>query len=172
MQEPLAKPEVYKTDLRLKCETLGTETDHIRKIMCIFKCNPTLQILYPTAFRSWQCASSEHRVRQMQEARKNTSSDARLADNFVPMAEWRQKLEQMKSQPDPSDGKKRMQHSMVKVLLAYACTMPPKRAEVGGLSFFPTEPTPENKTESQNYIVLDAALMRVTKHRTSPCSWH
>ena len=172
IHEILAKPEVYKTELRMKCENPGTETDHIKKIMCIFKCNPTLQIQHPTAFRSWQCASSEHRARQMQEARKNAPSNARQAENFVPMAEWRQKLEQMKSQPDPSDGKKRMQHIMVKVLLAYACTMPPKRAEMGGLRVFPTEPTPEEKTESPNHIVLDAALMRVTKHKTSKHAVH
>ena len=44
--------------------------------------------------------------------------------------------------------------------------MPPKRAEVGGLRVFPTEPTPEEKTESPNHIVLEAALMRVktSKH--------
>ena len=83
------------------------------------------------------------------------------------MAEWKQKLEQMKSQPNLSDARKRLQSSMVKVLLAYACTMPPKRAEVGGLRVFPTEPTLDEKAESPNHIVLDAALMRVTKHKTS-----
>ena len=172
IHEVMAKPEVYKTELRMKCESPGTEADHIKKIMCIFKCNPTLKVQHPTAYRSWQCASSEHRARQLQEARKNAPSNARQAENFVPMAEWKQKLEQMKSQPNLSDARKRLQSSMVKVLLAYACTMPPKRAEVGGLRVFPTEPTLDEKAESPNHIVLDAALMRVTKHKTSKHAAH
>ena len=167
IHEVLAKPEVYETELRIMCDCPGTEADHIKKIMCIFKCNPTLQIQHPTAFRSWQCASSEHRARQMQEARKNAPSNARQAENFVPMAEWRQKLEDMKSQPHPSDARKRLHNSMVKVLMAYACTMPPKRAEVGGLRVFSTDPTLD-----ENHIVLDAALMRVTKHKTSKHAAH
>ena len=68
--------------------------------------------------------------------------------------------------------KRRLQKSMVKVLLAYACTMPPKRAEVGGLRVFSTDPTLDEKAESPNHIVLDAALMRVTKHKTSKHAAH
>ncbi len=106
INEVLTKPEIYKTELRLQCETPGTERDHISKIMCIFKCNPIMKQQHPTAFRAWQCASSEHRAREMQEARLNAPINARQAENYVPMGAWKQKLEELRSQPEPSDPRK------------------------------------------------------------------
>jgi hypothetical protein len=61
---------------------------------------------------------------------------------------------------------------MAIMLLAYACAMPPKRAEVGSLKIFATEPTHEELANAPNHIVLDTALMRITKHKTSKHEAH
>ena len=79
------------------------------------------------------------------------------------MGAWKHKLEEMRSRPELSNSMKQNQRSMAIVLLAYACAMPPKRAEVGNLQIFATEPMQEELADAPNHIVLDTALMRRTK---------
>jgi hypothetical protein len=50
--------------------------------------------------------------------------------------------------------------------------MPPKRAEVGTLYLFDTEPQADEKEAFPNYIVLDRALMCINKHKTSKHEAH
>jgi hypothetical protein len=114
-------------------------------------------------------ASSEHNARTKREALCNAPSNPSQAENFVPMQEWHDQLKELESAEDPHAT---LQASLRLVFLAYACTMPPKRAEVGGIRIFETDPTEEQMAEVPNYMVMDRSVMHITRHKTSKHSAH
>ena len=52
--------------------------------------------------------------------------------------------------------------------------MPSKRAEVGTIHVFPTQPSEADVALTPNFIVMDSALMRITQHKKSKhvAHWH
>jgi hypothetical protein len=50
--------------------------------------------------------------------------------------------------------------------------MPPKRAEVGTIRVFPTQPSEADVALTPNFIVMDSALMRITQHKKSKHAAH
>ena len=50
--------------------------------------------------------------------------------------------------------------------------MPSKRAEVGTIHEFPTQPSEADVALAPNFIVMDSALMRITQHKKSKHAAH
>ena len=109
---------------------------------------------YPKAFDRWSKESAIQRSRQIKESRLNAPSNSRQAQNFVPMAEWRVALDLLANGEDPHSSLKKSQAFL---LLSYACTFPPKRADLGSVRIFPrgSEPCEEECNKHPNHIVLN-----------------
>ncbi len=153
METIIADPAFFRPLLIRSCSA-GTESCYISTIMGICKRNPQAS-----------CgASSEHNARSKREALSNAPSNPSLANNFVPMREWHEKLQELLSVEDPHAT---LLASMAVTFLAYACSMPPKRAEVGGICVFMTEPTEEDVARAPNRIIMDRSEMHITEHKTS-----
>jgi hypothetical protein len=133
VEEVIADPTCFRPHLMDKCGSKGTEASHISRILGIFHRNPDLKRRHHAAYEVWMRASSEHNARTKREALCNAPSNPSQAENFVPMQEWHDQLKELEAAEDPHAT---MQASLRLVFLAYACTMPPKRAEVGGIRIF------------------------------------
>lgn len=165
----LANPSRYTLELARKCASPYTVATYISRILSIFKHNPRLQLVYKSAHEAWSKASSEYRARQLKAGRLNQPTSTRQAQNYVPLQEWTSKFEKLCSEPDAHST---ADASMAHVLMAYACTMPPKRAEMGTVVIFKNEPTPEEASSAPNHIITATGIMRLTKHKTSKHAMH
>jgi hypothetical protein len=165
----LVNPSRYTLELAQKCASPYTVATYISRILSIFKHNPRLQLVYQSAHEAWSKSSSEYRARQLKAARLNQPTSTRQAQNYVPLPDWASKFEQLCSQPDAHST---ADASMAHVLMAYACTMPPKRAEMGTVVVFKKAPTPKEASSAPNHIILDTGIMRLTKHKTSKHAMH
>jgi hypothetical protein len=160
---------MYRVELNRLCKSPYSESTYISRVLSIFKCNANMKTTHAAAFEAWSRASSEHRARHLKVARQNAPTNARQSANFVPMDSWTQRLQVMKKDPDPHAT---LQSSMRFVFLAYACSMPIKRCEIGSLRIFKAEPSADELAAAPNYIVMDKALMRITRHKTSKHEAH
>jgi hypothetical protein len=164
IEEVIADPTHFRPYLLDKCSSKGTEASHISRILGIFNRNPDLKRRYQAAYEVWTRASSEHNARSKREALCNAPSNPSQAENFVPMLEWHEKLKELEAAGDPHAS---LQSSLRLVFFAYACTMPPKRAEVGGIRIFETEPNEAEMAAEPNHMVMDSSIMRIKEHKTS-----
>ena len=165
----LADPVQFRVKLSTLCKSPYTESTYISRVLSIFKANPQFKEKHKTAYEAWQRAASEHRARHLQVAKQNAPTSARQAENYAPMDEWRQCLEQQLTAAEPHAT---LRDSMTVLFLAYACTMPPKRAEIGTLRIFNHHPTAQEQEANPNYIVLSDAVMQINRHKTSKHAIH
>ena len=156
-------PGRYHEQLRQACAHEGSEKNHVERLISVFKRNPELKASHPEAYAAWAAARSEHTVRFEQRAMRNLPTPAQ-ARNIVSLGECDRKLAAPSAAPDPHAT---LQSSQALVLLAYFCSMPCKRAEVGTVAIFETMPTAEQAAAEPNYIVLDAAIMHLGQHKTA-----
>jgi len=169
IEEVLADPWRFRLDLLEAAGTPGTESSHISKLLGIFERNPELKRRHQAAYEAWVRASSEHRARQDRDSKKNAPSNPSQAANYVPMAAWRPKLEELLAASDPHST---VEKSMAILFMAYACMIPPKRAEVGGIRVFETAPAEQEAAQWPNHVILSDSEMRITKHKTSKHEVH
>jgi hypothetical protein len=165
----LSNPARYTLELAQQCSSPYTVATYISRILSIFKHNPRLQVVHKSAHEAWSKASSEYRARQLKAARLNQPTSTRQAQNYVPLQAWFDKFEHMCADPDAHATR---DSSMALLLMAYACSMPPKRAEMGTVILLNTEPTPDEAATAPNHITLDTGIMRLTKHKTSKHAMH
>lgn len=165
----LTNPQQYRAVLAQKCQSAYTESTYITALLSAFKHNQHLKMKHAEAYIMWARASSEHRAKHMKASRLNAPTHARQSENFVSMDEMRQKLSELSSGEDPHATRKQ---SLSLLVLMYACCMPPKRAEVGTVRIFQTEPEPHLKGLYPNYIVMDQSMMFITQHKTSKHEVH
>jgi hypothetical protein len=168
--EVLTDPGHFRIELNRMCKSPYTESTYISRLLSIFKCNPQLKVAHQAAFEAWSRASAEHRAKHLRTARQNAPTNARQAANYVPMDHWRNKLSELQSQP--ADPHSTRQQSMSLVFLAYACALPPQRAEVGSIRVFKAHPSPPELAAAPNHVIMDSAVMRITKHKTSKHEMH
>ena len=170
-------PSRFRLELYRACKENGksqyTESTYISRILSLFKHNQRLQHVHGAAFEAWSRAASEHRARHMQVSRQNAPTNASQARNYAPMADWQAAFEELRRAPDAHGT---LVKSQALLLFAYACTMPPKRAEMGSVRIFGeaslADPKPQNTTQHPNHIVLADAILRLTRHKTSKHEAH
>ena len=85
------------------------------------------------------------------------------------MDEWRQCLVRLQAESDPHAT---LQQSMALTFVAYACLLPPKRAEMGTLRIFDNPPSVAERAATPNHIVLSNATMHIGQHKTSKHAIH
>ena len=147
-----------------------TESTYISRILSLFRYNQRLQQVHGAAHEAWTRAGSEHRARQMRTALQNAPTSGSQARNYAPMADWQAAFEELQRAPGAHDT---LAKSQALVLLAYACTMPPKRAEMGTVRIFQARPDdPANLALFPNHIILAESVLRVAKHKTSKHAAH
>ena len=165
----LSNPKRFIAELAERYHSRYTEATYISRILSVFKHNHRLAALHANAHQTWMLASAEHRAKHLKVARSNAPTSTRQAANFVPIQTWHDKFKEMQAVDEPHST---LDKSMALLFMAYATCMPPKRAEVGTIRVFQTPPTAEQVASSPNYIILDAAVMHVTKHKTSKHQMH
>jgi hypothetical protein len=162
----VSKPQEFAEKLRRACTSEGTLKNHISSILCVCKYNPRMKETYPGAFERWSRESAVQRLRQLKESRLNAPSNSRQAQYFVPMAEWRVALDRSAKGEDPHSS---LNKSQAFLLLSYACAFPPKRADLGSLRIFPSEPSEQERNEHPNHIVWNDGepSMTIGQHKTA-----
>jgi hypothetical protein len=86
------------------------------------------------------------------------------------MHEWRAAQQALFADEDPHSSQ---QKSLALVLLTYAVSMPPKRAELGAVKVFQTQPDDEDELKAApNRLIVDQAKLFVGKHKTSKHDMH
>ncbi len=170
LQQPAVQPTTSSDPLCMVCKQKVAYDMPLRSLMTVvYKNNPELKVKHAEAYGVWSRASSELRAKHMKAARQNAPTSERQRANFVHMEDFRQELSELKAVDDPHATCKQ---SLALLFLTYACCMPPKRAEVGTLYIFDTEPKPEDKKAHPNHIVLDSCLMCIHQHKTSKHEAH
>ena len=79
------------------------------------------------------------------------------------MDEWHQRLKKLQEEGDCHST---LQGSMSLFVLAYACSMPSKRAEVGTIHVFPTQPSEADVALTPNFIVMAWTVRSCASHNT------
>jgi site-specific recombinase XerD len=167
LSQVVTKPEQFIEELRSKCTSEGTLKNHISTILCIFKYNPKMKETHPQAFERWSLASAEQRKRTIKESRMNAPSNSRQAENFVPMIEWQEALGHLMKDEEPHSS---LEKSQALVFLSYACSMPPKRSDLGSVKIFRSEPSETECKDHPNHIVLlneSQGRMVIAEHKTA-----
>ena len=136
LYEVVSKPEHFMEELRRKCTSEGTLKNHISTILCVFKYDPKIKEAHPQAFERWSLASAEQRKRSIMESKMNAPSNSRQAENFVPLAEWQEALVHLMKDEDPHSS---LEKSQALVFMSYACSMPPKRSDLGSVKILSQE---------------------------------
>ena len=138
--------------------------------MSLFRHNERLQQVHRAAFEAWSRASSEHRARHMQVARQNAPTNANQTRNYASMADWQAAFDRLRHTPGAHST---LSKSQALVLFAYACMMPPKRAEMGAVRIFQARPTDTTDlTTFPNHIIMSESVLRLMKHKTSKHQAH
>jgi site-specific recombinase XerD len=166
LYEVITKPEHFIEELRRKCTSEGTLKNHISTILCVFKYDPKIKEAHPQAFERWSLASAEQRKRTIKESRMNAPSNSRQAENFVPLDEWQEALVRLKDETPHSS----LDKSQALIFMSYACSMPPKRSDLGSVKIFGSEPSEEERKDQPNHLVLlnaSQGRMVIAKHKTA-----
>ncbi len=166
LYEVITKPKYFIEELRSKCTSEGTLKNHISTILCVFKYDPKIKEAHPQAFERWSLASAEQRKRTIKESRMNAPSNSRQAENFVPLAEWQEALVRLKDENPHSS----LEKSQALIFMSYACSMPPKRSDLGSVKIFGYEPSKAERKDHPNHLVLlstSQGRMVIAKHKTA-----
>ena len=167
LYEVVSKPELFIEELRRKCTSEGTLKNHISTILCVFKYDPKIKEAHPQAFERWSLASAEQRKRMIKESRMNAPSNSRQAENFVPLAEWQEAMGRLMKDENPHSS---LEKSQAIIFMSYACSMPPKRSDLGSVKIFISEPSEAERKDHPNHLVLLSASqgrMVIAKHKTA-----
>ena len=170
----VSNPGRFRLELCRACKDNNksqyTESTYISRILSLFRHNQRLQQVHGAAFEVWSRAASEHRARHMQVARQNAPTNASQVRNYTPLAEWQAAFDKLQHSPGAHDT---LAKSQALVLFAYACTMPPKRAEMGAVRIFLTRPDdPADLAPFPNHIIVSESVLRLTRHKTSKHEAH
>ena len=122
-------------------------------MLIFFDASPGLKESHPESHEEWTKAVAAEKERSLKESRSNAPSSSRQAENFVTMHEWRRALATLEEQADPHAT---LRASQIIVWITYTCTVPPKRADLGALRVFDSEPSEEEIERHPNHVVLAA----------------
>jgi hypothetical protein len=128
----------------------------------IFNQNAELQERYPDAHKAWRETAREHSMRAAAKSEENAPS-ARQAANLVPKSSWDQALKGRLAEADPHAS---LTASQAAVLIAYLAFIPPKRAGMGCVNVFASDPTPEQVAQHPNSLTLDSGTLRTRPRNT------
>ena len=139
--------------LRAACTSRNTFQNHATVVLIFFDASPGLKESHPESHEEWTKAVAAEKERSLKESRSNAPSSSRQAENFVAMHEWRRALATLEEQADPHAT---LRASQIIVWITYTCTVPPKRADLGALRVFDSEPSKEEIERHPNHVVLAA----------------
>ena len=139
--------------LRASCTSRNTFQNHATVVLIFFEASPGLKESHPESHEAWTKAVAAEKERSLKESRSNAPSSSRQAENFVTMHEWRRALAILEEQADPHAT---LRASQIIVWITYTCTVPPKRADLGALRVFDSQPSEEEVERHPNHVVLAA----------------
>ena len=139
--------------LRAACTSRNTFQNHATVVLIFFDASPGLKENHPESHQAWTKAVAAEKERSLKESRSNAPSSSRQAENFVTMHEWRRALATLEEQADPHAT---LRASQIIVWITYTCTVPPKRADLGALRVFDSEPSKDEVERHPNHVVLAA----------------
>jgi hypothetical protein len=83
------------------------------------------------------------------------------------LAEWQEKLDHLMKDKNCHSI---LEKSQALVFMSYACSMPPKRSDLGSIKIFGSEPSQAEQEDHPNYIVLpneSQGRMVIAEHKTA-----
>jgi hypothetical protein len=136
----------------------------------VYKHNPRLSTVYADAHAMWRNAGQVLRVKQKHTVKLNAPTNERQVQNYTPMHEWKAAQQALLADKDPHSTQ---QKSLAVVLLTYAVSMPPKRAELSSVKVFQTQPSDDGELHAaSNRLIVDKAKLFLGKHKTSKHDMH
>jgi hypothetical protein len=169
--EVVTSPQKYLAELELKCSSSqSSRGTYIGRILSVYKHNPRLSTAHADAHAMWRNEGQALRLKQKQAAKLNAPSNQRQVQHYTPMHEWKAAQQALLADRDPHSSQ---QKSLALVLLTYAVSMPPKRAELGAVQVFQAQPSSDKELiAAPNRLIVDQAILFLGKHKTSKHEMH